>query len=270
MKAYQIFLFILVFSSVLYANPYQTTTVVEVTLQYRTSLDSSNLECILSAPAAGWVAVGFNPSDGMMDGNFVFGFVLNNVLNIRDDWGTGLHSHASDTSLGGVDNIMNTSGTEIAGVTEISFTIPLNSGDTFDQALAIGQTYPILLAYGATDDFTSNHTDRGASTISVVAPVSNQDAAVAADINQFDLQVYPNPFHAVSTIEFNVKNNDPVKIAVYNLKGQLIQYYGEFAMGKHQLQLGSFNHNTELGSGIYFLRLENQTTAKTVKMIHIN
>jgi hypothetical protein len=269
MKTYQIVLFILLISGVLYANPYQTATVVGVTLQYRTSLDSSNLECILSAPATGWVAVGFNPSSGMMDGNFVFGFVMNNVLSIRDDWGTDLHMHASDTSLGGTDNIMDASGTEIAGATEISFTIPLNSGDAFDQALAIGQSYPILLAYGATDDFTSHHTDRGASTISIIPPVSNQDETATIDPNQFEPQIYPNPFHSETTIAFSVKNNDPVKLDVYNMKGQLVKSYGTFTMGKHQVQLNTSNANEELGSGVYLCRLENQTGRQTIKMLHV-
>lgn len=273
MKIYQLVLFLVIISGILYANPYQTATVVGVTLQYRTSLDSNNLECILTAPTTGWVAVGFNPSNGMMDGNFIFGYVVSNTLSIRDDWGTAIHSHASDISLGGTDNIMNASGTETAGVTEFSFNIPLHSGDSFDRALSIGSTYPILLAYGAAnaDNFTSIHADRGATEISIVAPVSNQDHTASIDNDQFGLIIHPNPFHSITTIEFDVKTPAPVKLNIYNLRGQLVKSYGEFSTGKHSVLFdSSVDSSKRIGNGVYLCSIENDTEKQMFKMILAN
>lgn len=62
------------------------------------------------------------------------------------------HEPPTNLSAGG--------GTETGGQTEVQFSIPLDSGDSFDRALVAGNEYTVLLAYGPTDDFTEKHTYR--------------------------------------------------------------------------------------------------------------
>lgn len=60
-----------------------------------------DLELYLEAPTDGWVAVGFNPSNGMQDANLIIGYVKDEEMFLRDDFGTWFSSHDSDASLGG-------------------------------------------------------------------------------------------------------------------------------------------------------------------------
>lgn len=128
-----------------------------ITLRWRVSGDS--LDVIVSADTTGWVAVGFDPTSRMQDANIIIGYVEGPMISIRDDFGTSISSHSSDESLGGTGDVTNVSGSEAAGITEISFTIPLDSGDQYDRPLAEGSSYKVLLAYGpdGSDDFTTYH-----------------------------------------------------------------------------------------------------------------
>lgn len=127
----------------------------KMTLQWKA--ESGNLRVRVSAPTTGWVAVGFNTKTGKKGANLIIGYVKDGKLFIQDAYGTSVTSHASDVSLEGTDNITNKSGTEADGVTEIVFTIPLDSGDEKDIPLVIGKTYNALLAYGKSDNFTGMH-----------------------------------------------------------------------------------------------------------------
>lgn len=125
-------------------------------------LEGSSLNVTLSAPTTGWVAAGFDPTSRMQNANIIIGYVESGSVYVRDDFGTGIASHASDESLGGVDNVTNVSGSEAGGVTEISFTIPLDSGDGYDRVLQAGNAYPVLLAHGldGSDEFSAYHAVR--------------------------------------------------------------------------------------------------------------
>lgn len=132
-------------------------TVDGVTLTIRPATDS--LLISISAPTTGWVSVGFEPSRVMKDADIYIGYVQDGEVFLRDDFGTGNTSHAPDTSLGGESSFTGLSGTEADGVTSITFTIPRNSGDSFDKVLAAGGSYKVLLGYGpdGSDDYTTYH-----------------------------------------------------------------------------------------------------------------
>ncbi|MFA5794633.1 MAG: DOMON domain-containing protein [Candidatus Brocadiia bacterium] len=136
-------------------------TAAGVTMEW--SLAGTNLSVKLSAATSGWVAVGFDPGAGMKDANIIIGYVKDGNAIIRDDFGTGFGSHAPDT----VDNVTNKSGTEANGVTEISFTIPLDSADAQDKKLVSGNSYKVLLASGNSDDFSAFHTHKAVATIKI-------------------------------------------------------------------------------------------------------
>lgn len=144
-------------------NDYKTKTVNSITIQWKTDT-LGFLHVKVSAPTIGWVAVGFDPTAGMRDANIIIGYVSGDGVFMRDDYGTALSAHQSDIEGGGEDNISEQSGTEIDGTTEISFRIPLDSGDTRDRPLVVGTTYSIILAYGQDDSFDSYHGTRRAAT----------------------------------------------------------------------------------------------------------
>lgn len=125
--------------------------------QFEDSL--STIRIRLTAPTTGWVAVGFDPTALMNEANLLIGYFDGENLQLRDDYGTGQVSHASDLSLGGTDDAEPISGSESSGETTIEFRIPIDSGDQYDKVLDEGGTYSIIFAYGqdGADDFSSTH-----------------------------------------------------------------------------------------------------------------
>jgi hypothetical protein len=138
-----------------------------VTFHWRT--DGEFLYGGMTASTAGWVAVGFDPDQRMQGANYVYGWVKDGQAEVMDMFGVrpvGPGSHPEDTEVGGQSHIVASGGQEANGATTIEFQIPLDSGDANDKALAVGQTYNVLLAFGAGDDL-NYHTQRGATSITL-------------------------------------------------------------------------------------------------------
>jgi len=136
---------------------YEMVTVDGIELQWRT--DDEYLYVNVSAPTTGWVAVGFDPVNQMADADIIIGYVdAGGDVFIRDDFGTGSTTHASDESLGGTDNVMDHYGMDDGAMTMLHFKIPLDSGDMYDKVLVPGNSYNVILAYGSADNFTGFHT----------------------------------------------------------------------------------------------------------------
>ncbi|HLD35654.1 MAG TPA: DOMON domain-containing protein [Planctomycetota bacterium] len=144
---------------------YKEITQSGMTLRWK--VDNQNLKVVVRAPTAGWVAAGFSPTDKMQDANIIIGYVKDGQAYLENDFGTGPVKHEAQTALGGVDNLMDKSGMEADGYTEIWFTMPLNSNDSKHPALEPGKTYKVILAYGAADDFKMYHTARTAVNIKI-------------------------------------------------------------------------------------------------------
>lgn len=138
---------------------YQSVSASGITLEFK--INGENLHCKLSAATSGWVAVGFNPSQQMKDANFIIGYVESGMGVIRDDFGVSNTIHESDINLGGSRDITLISSSEAGGETRLEFLIPLNSGDSYDRNLEVGQNYPLILAKGSSDDFSGYHSAVG-------------------------------------------------------------------------------------------------------------
>jgi DOMON domain len=136
-----------------------------VTFKYK--VVETELHCILSANTSGWLSVGINPSSQMNNADFIIGYVNNGTGFMRDDWGVSNTAHVSDTSLNGEDNITLITAIESGGITTLAFSIPLNSGDQYDQVLELEQSYPIILARGNNDDYDSMHSAIGYASITI-------------------------------------------------------------------------------------------------------
>jgi hypothetical protein len=139
------------------SNGYDHKITVE-NIVFEWKLSGETIHIRLSAKTEGWVGIGFNPSKRMKDANFIIGYVEAGNVNVADHFGTTQRQHKEDTKLGGQMNITDIAGKEENGVTEITFSIPLNSDDSMDRPVWTDKETTVLLAYGAgRDSFTARH-----------------------------------------------------------------------------------------------------------------
>ncbi len=131
---------------------YNTKTVEGITLSWRTNDAGDSLLVKVSATTLGMVLVGFDidPLSGLQDANIITGYVVNDTAYIQDNIGTGEEAYLPDTTFNGTDDVADKDGTENGG-TEITFTIPLDSGDPNDVVLEVGESYLVFLAWGNND-----------------------------------------------------------------------------------------------------------------------
>ncbi|MBM4399122.1 MAG: T9SS type A sorting domain-containing protein [Candidatus Cloacimonetes bacterium] len=275
MKTYILILIIIAGINILAANglketPYATVTAGGVTFNYRVTENLLNLDCQLIANTTGWVSVGFSPVNQMQGANFIIGYHSGGNTFIRDDYGTSATTHASDTSLGGTNNVLTSSSSETGGVTQLNFVIPLNSGDAFDKVLAIGQSYSIILGRGNNggDNFTSGHAGVGSAQISITQPVSNEDDFLQSAVPV--ISSYPNPFTDVANISMDLKSTANLSPVIYNAKGQLVRSLPAAVYPKGQNTLvwnGNDDSGRSLPDGVYFLKLHGNGLAKSHKLL---
>lgn len=82
-------------------------------------------------------------------------------------------------------------------------------------------------------------------------------------------QNYPNPFNPETTLSFSLGQPQRVKLAIYNLKGQLVRTLADsdFGSGEHHLVWNGLDDaGRAVGSGIYLYRLENGAESLTRRM----
>ena len=83
-------------------------------------------------------------------------------------------------------------------------------------------------------------------------------------------QNYPNPFNLSTQISFKLQKETFVSLTVYNILGQPVRVLvnGVQPAGTHILKWnGRDNNNREVGSGVYFYRLEVKGFNQVNKMI---
>ena len=77
--------------------------------------------------------------------------------------------------------------------------------------------------------------------------------------------VYPNPFNPKVNIEVDIASNEIFNLSIYDLQGALVQelYDGTKGIGRHLYSWDASMHS----SGIYFVRLSNNNTYKSNKIM---
>jgi len=139
------------------AMEYQHKLEVE-NMQFSWTIEKDLIHVQLSAKTTGWVGIGFDPENDMQGANIIIGAVKDGTFKIEDHYGDRNRGHSNDVELGGKNDVINPFGTEKEGVTTISFTLPLNTGDKYDKPINPEGTSLVMLAYGAgKDSFKNRH-----------------------------------------------------------------------------------------------------------------
>ena len=153
------FLWVILSAALCFAgsNGYDHKIAVEnIVFEWKVGCETIHIR--LAAKTEGWVGIGFNPSTRMKDANFIIGYVKEANVKVTDHYGTTGRQHEKDTKLGGQMNIADIAGKEENGVTEITFSIPLNSEDPKDRPIWTDKDNTVLLAYGSgRDSFRAKH-----------------------------------------------------------------------------------------------------------------
>ncbi len=81
---------------------------------------------------------------------------------------------------------------------------------------------------------------------------------------------YPNPFNPETAIRFSTKESGPVRLNIYNIKGQLIKSLvdSNLPSGSHTvIWNGKDESGRSVSSGVYLYRMETPSYTKTMKMM---
>ncbi|MDY6916294.1 MAG: T9SS type A sorting domain-containing protein, partial [Candidatus Cloacimonadota bacterium] len=83
----------------------------------------------------------------------------------------------------------------------------------------------------------------------------------------FKLNNYPNPFNPQTKIAYS-SGNQPARLIVYNLKGQIVKDFGLLPAGNNYVVWnGKDNSDNFVPSGIYFSKLQIRDKVITNKMV---
>lgn len=107
----------------------------------------------LTAPAEGWLAVGFNDEPALRGTRFVIGVIgdasIRAELHIADP-----PRHRQIEVLGGVSDLRDLKGKQEDGRSRLSFSLPHRSTDRFAVDLMPGRSIHLMLAWSNEPDFT--------------------------------------------------------------------------------------------------------------------
>lgn len=123
----------------------------------------------VKAETKGWIGFGIGATSVMKDANIIICWVDDNtgIAMAEDHFGSGRFTHKSDIREGGSQNVSVLTGTQTDTTTEITFTIPLDSGDEYDKPLVRGESYRLLLASNNSDNINWKHNNKYAQEITI-------------------------------------------------------------------------------------------------------
>jgi len=82
-------------------------------------------------------------------------------------------------------------------------------------------------------------------------------------------EAYPNPFNGSFAVDIQVQESTDLTISLFNLRGQLIHQYEQGVnAGNNHIIVASLN-NTTVASGVYILRIENESQFFTQNITYL-
>ena len=104
-----------------------------------------------------------------------------------------------------------------------------------------------------------------------VALLNNRDSldtSISALVTNH--KVYPNPFNPTTMIDFNISEASPVKIEIFNIKGQVVNtlFNDTLTQGHHYIRWnGDDSSGRSIASGIYFYKISTNHTHAIGRML---
>jgi flagellar hook assembly protein FlgD len=104
----------------------------------------------------------------------------------------------------------------------------------------------------------------------ILIPLANDDETGTPQVKAGVQAVYPNPFNPVTHISYFMPKASDVNLSIYNLRGEQISVLqqGRQTAGMHNITWNGKNSSGQnVGSGVYFLRLQMPGENQTRKLI---
>jgi|GEM_PF-5635440 len=85
---------------------------------------------------------------------------------------------------------------------------------------------------------------------------------------KIEIDTYPNPFNGNCNIVFNIEESQNIELKIFNILGEelFLLYKGELQKGEKHFNL---NMPNEIGSGIFFIRLETEKQNYIKKILYL-
>lgn len=136
-------------------------------VEVHTRVEGEFILMALRAKTIGYIALGIDPEDKMKNADMILCFVKDNQAYAVDMFSTGLFGpHPEDVKQGGTNDIITVGGIEKDGITTVEFKRKLNTGDSKDKVIRLGDN-KILWATGNSDTITEKHAARGHGMLTV-------------------------------------------------------------------------------------------------------
>lgn len=183
-------------------------------------------------------------------------------------YGFNLETWSTETVIFGTPEVQNDSMTMAGYPGDVVFKLALMS----DEAVS-GEFLRIGFGVGAGSNYT----------LPLNMVVNDQAVEVELDVSELDAEGgqtppvetrlygnHPNPFNPVTAIRFSLKNQSRTRLAIYNVRGQMIRLLTNDTLpaGHHQVVWdGTDDRGNGVSSGVYLYRLEADGKSESRRML---
>ena len=201
----------LITSSSLFAQSFSTGTQTlssGLTANINIDNDTGTTTVTLAGPSNKWFGIGFGNSN--MNGTDIF---MTNGSSIRDAYSTSNGQPQADSSPESGDWTL-VSNTVSSGTRTIVATRANDTGNSNDYTFsASAGSLTVIWAIGATSQYSSGHSNRNATTLSVSLGISEN--------NLLSFEIYPNPVSDLLNIQLPT-GTEKAEVSVFDYTGRLV------------------------------------------------
>ena len=201
----------LITSSSLFAQSFSTgtqTLTSGLTANINIDNDTGTTTLTLAGPSNKWFGIGFGNSN--MNGTDIF---MTNGSSIRDAYSTSNGQPQADSSPESGDWTL-VSNTVSSSTRTIVATRANDTGNSNDHTFsASAGSLTVIWAIGASSQYSSGHSNRSATTLSVSLGISEN--------NLLNFEMYPNPVSDLLNIQLPT-GTDKAEVGVYDYTGRLV------------------------------------------------
>ncbi|MBN2543607.1 S8 family serine peptidase [bacterium] len=175
------------------------------------------------------------------------------------------------TPAGGYDGICDSSNAYLAGMEVFSGLNGSWGNVAFDLTPFIGEEINILFYFASNPSFEDDgwfidDVKIDTNLVYIKDNLLNLPKTLALYPN------YPNPFNGNTRIDFEVPDNNKIRISIFDIQGREIKVleYGRILQGRHSIYWdGTSNSEKKVSSGIYFVQLVSENKRIVNKMLYL-